>query len=165
MYTSTRVLHGTRNATQHLQSVLVVMMDDIKSNIKVWLDECLLHTKTEDDLLATLNFFFKKCQGHGLKLHASKCVLFASTVRYCGRLITKHGVRFDPKNMEALQTMKEPQNGTDLVQYVTAVNWMRSAIPNYSNRVAPLQAALAKVIEGKSRRTKKVAAAVSLLHL
>jgi hypothetical protein len=43
------------------------MMDDIKSNIKVWLDDCLLHTKTEDDLLATLNLFFKKYQEHGLK--------------------------------------------------------------------------------------------------
>jgi hypothetical protein len=51
VYKSTRVLHGTRNATQHLQSVLVVMMDDIKSNIKVWLDDYMLHTKTEDDLL------------------------------------------------------------------------------------------------------------------
>jgi hypothetical protein len=29
VYTPTRVLHGTMNATQHLQSVLVVMMDDI----------------------------------------------------------------------------------------------------------------------------------------
>jgi hypothetical protein len=84
----TRVLHGTRNESQHLQSVLVVMMDYVKSNIKVWLDYCLLHTKTEEDLFATLNFSFKKFQEHGLKLHASKCVLFASTVRYCGRLIT-----------------------------------------------------------------------------
>jgi hypothetical protein len=97
VYTPTRVLHRTRNDTQHLQSVLVVMMDAIKRNIKVWLDDCLLHTKTEDDLLATLSFFFKKWQEHGLKLHASKCVLFASTVRYCGMLITKDGVRFDPK--------------------------------------------------------------------
>jgi hypothetical protein len=62
VYTPTCVLHGTRNATQNLQFVLVVMMDDIKSNIKVWLDDCLLHTKTEDDLLGTLNFFFKQCQ-------------------------------------------------------------------------------------------------------
>jgi RNase H-like domain found in reverse transcriptase len=100
-----------------------------------------------------------------LKLHASKCVLFETTVRYCGRLITKDGVRFDPKNMEALQTMQEPQNGADLVQYVAAVNWMQSAIPSYSKRVAPLQAALAKLFEGKIRRTKKYAAAVSLLHL
>jgi hypothetical protein len=55
--TPTRVLHGARNATQHLQSVLVAMMDDIKSNIKVWLIDGQLHTKTEEDLLATLNFF------------------------------------------------------------------------------------------------------------
>jgi RNase H-like domain found in reverse transcriptase len=46
-----------------------------------------------------------------------------------------------------------------------AVIWMRSAIPNYSKRVAPFQAALAKVFEIKSRRTNKSAAAVSLLHL
>jgi hypothetical protein len=39
VYTPTRVLHGTRHATQHLQSVLVVMTDDIKGNIKVWLDD------------------------------------------------------------------------------------------------------------------------------
>jgi Reverse transcriptase (RNA-dependent DNA polymerase) len=165
VYTPTRVLHGTRNATQHLQSVLIVMMDDIKSNIKAWLDDCLLHTKTEDDLLATLNFFFKKCREHGLKLHASKCVLFATTKRYFGRLITKDGVRFDRKNMKALQTMQQTQNGADLVLYVAAVNWMRCAIPNYSKRVASLQAALAKVFEGKSRRTKIAAAAVSLLYL
>jgi hypothetical protein len=141
------------------------MMDDIKSNIKVWLDDCLLHSKTEDDLLATLNFFFKQCQKYGLKLHASKCLLFATMVRYCGMLLIKDGVRFDPKNREALQTMQEPENDADLVQYVVAVKWMRSTIPNYSKRVSPLQAALAKVFEGKSRRKKNAAAAVSLLHL
>jgi hypothetical protein len=130
------------------------MMDDIKSNIKVWLDDCLLHTKTEDELLATPNFSFKKYQEHGLTLHARKCVLFASTVRHCGGLITKDGVRFDPKNMEALQSMQQPQNGAELVQYVAAVNWMRSAIPNYSKRVAPLQAAQAKLFDDKGCRTK-----------
>jgi predicted DNA-binding transcriptional regulator YafY len=79
-------------------------------------------------------------------------------------LITKDGVRFNAKSMKALR-MRELQNGADLVQYVAAVNWMRSAIPNYPKRLAPLQAALAKVFEDKSRRTKKAVAAVSLLHL
>jgi RNase H-like domain found in reverse transcriptase len=51
----------------------------------------------------------------------------------------------------------------DLIQYVVALNWIRSAIPNYSNHVACRQAAIAK-FEGESRRTKKAAAAVSLLH-
>jgi hypothetical protein len=57
-----------------------------------------------------------------LKLHASKCMLLEATVRYCGRLITKDGVRFDPKNMKALQTMRDLQNGADLLQYIATVN-------------------------------------------
>jgi hypothetical protein len=52
-------------------------------------------------------------------------------VRFCGSLITKDGVRFDPKNMEALPKMCETQNGADLVQYVAAINWMLRAITNY----------------------------------
>jgi hypothetical protein len=63
-------------------------------------------------------------------------------------LISKNGVRFDPKNMEALKIMRELQYGSDLVQNVAAVNWKRSAIPNYSKLVATLQAALTKAFEG-----------------
>jgi hypothetical protein len=63
VYTPTRVLHRTRNATQHLQSVLVVMMDDIKSNIKVWLDGCLLHTKTEDKIARNPQFLLQEMSG------------------------------------------------------------------------------------------------------
>jgi hypothetical protein len=58
--------------------------------------------------------------------------------------------------MEALQTMREPQNGADLAQYVAAVNWMRSAIPNYSKHVAPLQAPLAQVFEDKAAGRRKL---------
>jgi RNase H-like domain found in reverse transcriptase len=86
-------------------------------------------------------------------------------VRYCVSFHSKDGVRFDSKNMEALQTTQEPQNGADMLQYVAAVNWMRSAITNYSASVAPLQAALAKRFDGRSRMIKKSAAAVSLLHI
>jgi hypothetical protein len=51
-----RVLRGVRNASQHLHSVLVVMMDYIKNNMKLWLDDCVLHSKTESGFLATLSF-------------------------------------------------------------------------------------------------------------
>jgi hypothetical protein len=47
--------------------------------------------------------------------------MFASMMRFFGRLITKEGVRFDPKNMQALQTMRELQNDATLVQYVAPV--------------------------------------------
>jgi hypothetical protein len=61
--------------------------------------------------------------------------------------------------------MRKSQNGADGVQYVAAVNWMRSAIRSYLKRVALFQVALAKELESKSRRAKKAAAEVSLLQL
>jgi hypothetical protein len=78
--------------------------------------------------------------------------------------ITRNGVRADPRNMETLQVMNEP-SGVDLVLYVATVNWMRSAVPNYSKHEDPRQAALANFFKWKSRRTQKSAAAVSQLHL
>jgi hypothetical protein len=71
-----------------------------------------------------------------LKIYARKCVVFDTMVRCCRRLITKNAMRLDPKHMKALQTMREPQNGAALVQYVADFNWMRSAIPIYPKRVA-----------------------------
>jgi hypothetical protein len=142
------VLHSTRNAAQHLQSILVVMMDEIKANIKVWLDDCVLHAKNEADLittLRTLKFFFDKCAKHGIKLHASKCVLFAREMKYCGRNVSNDGVQNDPKSMAALQDMAEPQNGANVLQYISVVNWMRSAIPRFAELVASLQEVLSKV--------------------
>jgi hypothetical protein len=65
--------------------IVVMMMEDIKIKNKEWLDDCLLHTKSEYNLFATLNIFFKKCQKYELNLRARKCVLFATMVRYCGR--------------------------------------------------------------------------------
>jgi hypothetical protein len=102
------------------------MTDNITSNTKIWLNDFLVHTTTEDTLLATLTFFFKQCQNNRLKLHASKCVLFATMVRYCGKKVTKDVVRFNSKSIKALYTTREPQNGTDLGQYVAAVRWIGS---------------------------------------
>jgi hypothetical protein len=67
-------------------------------------------------------------------------------VRNFGRLITKNGVHFDPKNMVMLQTMREPQNGAPRkICQLDANNDTQ-----HSKRMAPLQAALAKVFEDTS---------------
>jgi Zn-dependent metalloprotease len=59
-----------------------------------------------------------------LNPYASKGVLLAIMMRYCGRWIITDGVLFDPKKMDALQAMLEPQNAADLAHYVSAVKQM-----------------------------------------
>jgi hypothetical protein len=125
------------------------MIDHIKSNIKVWFDDCKFHKKTEDDFLATFNLLFRQCQKYGLKFHASKWYFchhgqFLRTVDHQG------GCALRTEEHASDKTMRKLQSGAELVQYLSAVNLMRCRIPSYSKRVAPLQAALKKVFEGKA---------------
>jgi Reverse transcriptase (RNA-dependent DNA polymerase)/RNase H-like domain found in reverse transcriptase len=162
VYTPTRVQHGTTNATVHMQSIMEDLMHDIRHSVKIWLDENMIHVTDEKKILGVLEYFLKKCLQHGLFLHAAKCDLHGTEVRYCGRIITAEGVRCDPRTMSALQQMGTPQNGGDLVQYVAALNWMRSSLPLFAEKVAPLQNLLEVVYKEAKGRTKKKAASVSL---
>jgi hypothetical protein len=90
-------------------------------------------------LLEVLEHFFKKFFQHALVLHAAKCNLYGTEVRYYGRVITAEGVRYDPRTMSTLQQMGTPQNGGDLLQCVATLNWIRSSLPLFAEKAAPLQ--------------------------
>jgi RNase H-like domain found in reverse transcriptase/Integrase zinc binding domain len=64
--------------------------------------------------------------------------------------------------MPPLQQMGTPQNGGDLVQYVAALNWMRSSLPLFAEKAAPLQDLLELAYKESKGRTKKKATSVSL---
>jgi hypothetical protein len=118
---------------------MVDLMHDIRHSVKLWLYYNMIHATDEEKLLEVLEYFVMKCFQHGLFLHAAKSNLYGTEVRYCGRIITAKGVRYDPRTMSTLQQMGIPQNGGDLIQYVAALNWIRSSMPLFAEKAAPLQ--------------------------
>jgi RNase H-like domain found in reverse transcriptase/Reverse transcriptase (RNA-dependent DNA polymerase) len=162
VYTPTRMQHGTFNATVHMQSIMEDLMQDIRHSVKIWLDDNMINLTIEEKLLERLEHFYKTCLQHGLFLHAAKCDFCGTEVRYCGRIITPEGVRYDPRTISTLQHMATPQNGGDLVQYVAALNWIRSSLPLFAEKAAPLQDLLEVVYKEAKGQTKKKATSVSL---
>ena len=63
---------------------------------------------------------------------------FLNEANFCGRIIDKEGVKYDPLGMENLMTMRHPEFASDLQQFLCAKNWMRTAIPDYSRVISPL---------------------------
>ena len=100
------------------------MCKDLLDRFPQWLDDLLFFAKDEADLLDSLEAFFKVCHSFGLKLHAAKCKLFLTEVRWCGRFISRDGVRMDPTRPQALLQMDYPKKGDQLQQFVCAANWM-----------------------------------------
>jgi RNase H-like domain found in reverse transcriptase len=58
--------------------------------------------------------------------------------------------------------MSTPQNGGDLVQYVAVLNWMRSSLPLFAEKAAPLQDLLEIVYKEAKGRIKNESTSVSL---
>lgn len=61
-----------------------------------WLDDFLLHGKSEAELLGNLRRFFELCKEYNLKLHAKKTEIFKRSAKFCGRIIDADGARYDP---------------------------------------------------------------------
>ena len=95
-------------------------------------------------------------------MHAKKCLWFKTEVKWCGRIISKEGIRFDPRSRDVLLQLSRPVTGGDLQQFLCALGWMRSSIPQFAKLVVPLQKLLESVYKKADGRTKQKAKRVPL---
>jgi hypothetical protein len=58
VYTPTRVLYGTTNATMHMQAGVELTLTDIRPNIASWLDDVSPYGKSETEYLDALEKVF-----------------------------------------------------------------------------------------------------------
>jgi Reverse transcriptase (RNA-dependent DNA polymerase) len=166
VFTPTRALHGTSNAVLHMQAAVQGILNPLSEQLVAWLDDLLLHATADSLMLAHLRTFFTLCREYNLKLHPGKCTLFADLVRWCGRLVSGIGVRFDPRRIQGLLQMSAPQTGADLQQFLCALDWMRTAIPSFAELVPPLQKLLELAYQKcGGRHTKTAVAKVSLKQI
>jgi len=162
VFTPTRVMQGQTNAVSFFQSSLQGIFVSIREKMLQWIDDMLMHCKSIRELMDTIAQLFALCRSARLKLHAAKCHLFLLVVKWCGRLISKDGIRFDPSRLDALIGMHAPRTGDELQQFVCAANWMRTAIPQFTTTMEPLSAALEAVYTEAGSRKRRAVSKVKL---
>jgi len=162
VFTPLRILQGSTDAGNHFQSVTSQIFIPISDNLLQWIDDFLMHSSTEENHVVNLGEFFALCAKHGLKLHPGKLILFALSVHFCGRIFDSKGVRFDPRNLKALQDMKYPTTGGELQQFMCATNWMRMGIPNYAATISSLHTLMEEIYKAVGKRTKKAVSKIQI---
>ena len=154
---SKRVLPGLANATSYFQSTIEPLFQELRANMKAWLDDFNLHATNEEQLLLILERFFEICENYGLFLSAKKCIFFATSLKWCGRIINSDGYTMDPSRIEGLQDMQMPQTADELSQFMHCCRWMSLSIPEFFRRIAPLSNVIeeAHTVSGK-RNTQSI---------
>ncbi len=158
VYTPTRVVQGCCDGTQAFQSRMrEVLKDLVGKTCLVWLDDILVFGRTAEEHIKNLREVVRRLQSRRLKINAAKTSLFKKEIRWCGKLISGQGIRHDPERVSGLANAPRPQNAGELLQFLAAVNWMRTSIPDYAKTTAPLYDMKEDAMKGFQRRTKRAA--------
>jgi len=162
VYSSKRLLQGGTDSGNHFQAVLQEKFNGRIDKFLQWIDDFLFYAKNEKELLDNLEEFFRVCLEVGIKVHAEKCNLFTRKATFCGRIITKEGVQYHPRNFDALVNMQKPTKADELQQLLCATNWMRNSIPDYAKVIAPLHDLMESAYKKAGKRTKLAVRKISL---
>ncbi len=102
-----RIPFGLSNASAAFQYSMEEMLDSLRDECCIpYLDNVLCNAKSFEEHVEGICKVFQALQCHGVKLRPEKCELFHHGVRYVGRLVSDKGVRIDPKDLEAVRSLK-----------------------------------------------------------
>jgi len=88
---------------------MVALFHDMKyKEIKVYMDDVIAKSKTEEEHLVNLRKLFKRLCKYRLRLNPAKCTFGVKSGKLLGFIMSQKGIEIDPKKVMAILEMPEP---------------------------------------------------------
>lgn len=126
------------------------------------LDDIVAYAKTAAELVEWMERSFEVFHGNSFRSYQAKCVFFEKKIRWCGRIISSDGTRFDLICIEGLMDVDPPINGGELQQFICALQCVKSVNPGFSELLEPLHIFLELLYTKVGKRTEWDVAGVRL---
>ena len=150
VYQFTRLPFGPRRAPSYFQEMMatIVLNGLIYISCEMYLDDCIVFARGQDEFLERLERVFRRFRCFGLLLKAKKCRFGMSQIDYVGRQISSQGISMSKEKIESVLNFPKPMTLTSLRSLLGLANYFRNFVPFHSDIVAPLQ----RMIDPKGRK-------------
>ena len=108
-YMFKRLSFGLSSAQDIFQDVMSEMFEDIEG-VEVLVDDLLIWSETEEQHDSRLKQVLDRARHRNLKLNKDKSQIKLPEVSYIGHILSKDGLKPDPKKAEAITKMNSPEN-------------------------------------------------------
>lgn len=95
--------------------------------------------EAQKDHEINLRKLLERCKEKNIKINQDKMKLRLEEVRYMGHIISKDGVKIDPKKVEAITQMPRPKDLTQLKRFMGMTTYLTKFLPNLATEAEPLR--------------------------
>ena len=129
---------GLCNARDIFQENMTNLFRELEY-VRKYIDDLLITTNSSfTDHLEKLSIVLAKLEKAGLKVNALKSSFYQPEVEYLGFLITRQGIKPQPKKVESIHNMAPPKKRKDVRKFLGIVNYYRDMLEKRSDILAPL---------------------------
>ena len=132
-YQFRRMPFGLSNAPRIFQQTMVLILGD-KPYVKFFLDNILIHSKSEEEHPIHIEEVIKTPHGHRISINFEKSSFAKEEVHYLGHIISAKGIKPD---IEKVKKLRIPMARTrkDVQKLVGFLNWFRPFVKDLSNKL------------------------------
>ena len=139
---------GLVNAPSTFQRVMnTVFRDILNQNVGIYIDDVIVYSRDAEEHLLHLRQVFERLDARDLRLHPQKCKFMCEELKFLGFIISKDGIKPDPKRTEAIRNFPIPTKVKDIRSFIGMANFYRKYIKDFASIASPLTGLIRKDIK------------------
>ena len=136
---------GLKNAGSTFQRAMdIAFAKEIHDFLVVYLDDLTPFSKSYQEHLKHLRQMFPTCRKYGISLNPKKSLFGLDEGKLLGHIISKYGIRIDPRRIQAILQIQYSRNIKELQTFLGKINFLRRFIPNLAELIRMLNNMLNK---------------------
>jgi hypothetical protein len=136
------------------QAKMMKLMEALEY-VRAYIDDLLVITRgTLEDHLEKLREVLRRLRGAGLKVNAAKSFFCTHEIEYLDYILTREGIKPQPKKVQAILALNPPHNVKELLHFLSMVQYYRDMWAKRSEMLAPFSD-LRRVRRNENHQTKQ----------
>ena len=115
--------------------------------IVVFIDDILVYSKDRESHDTHLRVVLEILRKEQLYAKLRKCEFWLTEVSFLGHIVSKEGIRVDPKKIEVVVEWKPPRNVTEIRSFLGLAGYYRRFVKGFSMIAAPMTRLLQKNVK------------------
>ncbi|GKA98718.1 reverse transcriptase domain-containing protein [Tanacetum coccineum] len=95
--------------TEQKKRDILLLIEDAIWNLEAYVDDMVIKSKDEKDLLADIAETFENLKAINMKLNPKKCSFGVEEGKFLGYMVTSEGIRANPKKTKAISDLTSPK--------------------------------------------------------